>query len=218
MLIQELLVILAEEEAKPIELKDIYAAQKGKTEKAIDKLWGTDKLMYKGQLFFKGTDHDFGPVYEGAFKAAEKVFKKFNTELVFRHESKEVEVELGDRDSQEVYLGWSPTEDKLYMGFDAWLQDETNNGINNAFDDMYHEATGDKYDPDSKDTKYHKAWKEFSDSNLFLGILVELTTTDGKKFTADIVESVGKGFYSGIYNSKNNSEFKRLKLIDLRLD
>lgn len=195
----------------PIEIGDIVHNFPRTHKAALQKLWGGRRLVYKGKTLFDGDG--LGTAYRGAMKAAEKVKTRgIVTPLRYESQEEEIEVEIGDM--QEVYLGYSEAEDKLYIGYDVWLEDES---LEKAFDKLYLAETGEEFDPDSDDPKFEKAWREFKkeDGNTFWGMLFELESSDGATFTADCIQEEAGGFYKGIFK---NPQFKGLKLVDLRLD
>jgi hypothetical protein len=199
------------ESGTPVEIGDLVKNFPNTHTKALKQLWGGKRLVYKGKTLF---DHDdFGPAYRGAIKAAEKV-KRSGLSLNFSFRSAETESDVEITDMQEVYLGYDEKQDKLYIGFDAWLDDDV---IETVFDKLYREAEDEEFDTDSNDPKYENAWREFKRTSgaTFWGILFELTSTDGENFKAEVVHNEPNGFYKGIYRSR---VFKTMKLIDLRLD
>jgi hypothetical protein len=195
----------------PIEIHDLVKNFPNTHKKALEKLWGGKHLVFKGKTLF---DHDdFGPAYRSAIKAAEKTQKR-DLELKFRFRGADASTDVEISEMQEVYLGYDEAQDKLFIGFDAWLDDEA---IEKVFDDLYQEAEGEKFDVDSNEPKFVDAWREFmnKEGSGFWGLLFELESSDGANFTADLVHDKAGGFYRGIYRTPS---FKQLKLIDLRLD
>ena len=214
-LVKELLGLLAEAEeatARSFELEEIVKTFKNKNdiEKHLNKLWGSKHLTFRGQPFFSG--NDWGPVYKGCDKAGQKALKaddSIQTNLELENESREAYLDVDSM--QEVYLGYSVTNDMLYIGFDMWMRDE---GFEQPFEDMYEDAFGEPFD-DSSD-EMNARWKKFKDANpAFYGGLVELSSKDGKRFEADVLVTEPGGFYKGVHDSQI---FKSMKLIDLRLD
>ena len=189
-----------------VEIKDLIKAYPNNYKKHLEKLWGTEFLTYKGQKLFSG-GHDIGPVYDGAIKASEAAMKKVRIPLeILDEEGNDTEIDCNIDGSQECYLGYKESSDQLYIGYDCWLDEESWNEWARVFDDS-----------DPKIEKgLDKSWKDFN-KKTFIGMLFELTTTNGKTFKAEEDDSQDsrKGFYQGTYNGHN---FKRLKLIDLRLD
>ena len=209
LLVKELLELLAEE-ARSFDLEELAKTFKNPVElkKHVQKLWGSKHMTFKGQEFFSG--NSFGPVYNGALKTGEKELKnyKFEAELELKGEFYSANLEVDDQ--QEVYLGYDPKDDKLYIGFDIWVRDE---GLETAFEEMYQDAFDEEINDSSEE--FHQRFKEFQDDNgIFYGALIELNSQDGKKFTGDVVATEKDGFYKGIYNKT----LKSLKLVDLRLD
>ena len=226
-LLQELLYIsntgLTLQEAEdlkkggPLELKDVIEHFPGKYAKVMKVLWGTHRLVYKGQPFFTGkestmehTSADIGPAYRGVMKAAEKELKKMTVPIDVlvpgTDETEELDFKFTD-DCQECYLGYDPKTDKLWVGYDCWVDYEgTWNKWSEQFDD----------DDKKIEKGLDKSWKELN-SHGMMGALFELTSTDGKQYKAEEYDGnfEFRGFYNGIYRT---SDFKRLKLVDLRLD
>ena len=209
MLLDELLSIIDSkslQEAKNVEPLEVKDAVK-KSTKRLD----LQNLTYKGQSFF--TSSGFGPVYSGAIKAAEDLIKKIKIPLdVIRPDdgsTEELDFKL-EVNPQECYLGYSPASDDLYIGFDCVID------VSETWDKWCDDEGFD--DSDRKiEIGLNKSWKEISKKTAF-GILLKLKTTDGKTFKAediDSVDGVGGGFYRTCYKSP---AFKRLKLVDLRLD
>lgn len=199
--------------AKPIELSALVKLKDHK--KIINKLWGTKYLAYKGQTFFTsesivgGGGSTFGPAYNGAIKAAEKEFKQIELDPIEVQNPKGKRNEIDnikfENNFQEVYLGYDPKSDKLYIGYDAWADlDAAFTKWSNKFDDE---------DPEVEKV-LDKVWKEIKDQD-FQGVLFELETKNGKTFSADVDDIEERGFYKGIYKSPM---FKHKNLIDLRLD
>jgi hypothetical protein len=200
------------EETGSYEIKDLIDNFPSKHGKALQKMWGkSGALLYKGQSLFQ--DGDLGPAYNGAMKAAEKYDgKELEVQIHFKGESDSADIEVDGM--QECYLGYDRKRDVLYIGYDAWLSDES---IEKAFDTVYEYATGERFDADNDEHhEEFRKWKSGKEYPGFTGLLFELSTTDGKRFDAELMEDAPGGFYQGIYNK--SPEFKRLGLVDLRLD
>lgn len=201
------------EEAGSYEIKDLVQNFPSTHGKALQKMWGkSGALLFKGQPLFK--DDDLGPAYEGAMKAAEQ-YDGTDVEVQVYYEGDSDSVDIQVDGMQECYLGYDKKHDKLYIGYDVWLNDES---IESAFDYIFKSATGERFDADNDDhNEEYRVWKSSKDYPGFMGFLFELSSKDGKRFNADLIHSEVGGFYKGIYNSKSG-EFKRLGLTDLRLD
>jgi len=222
-------IVEGAEQSAPAELKDIVAGFPTKAKQAISALWGKDRLEYRGMKFFdKG---ELGAAYDKANEAVEKFIKddKFMVDISIPvsdqshveaidadsgFDAFEYEAEVAD--SQEVYLGYKKDEDKLYLGVDAWLEEES---FNENWDKEFKRQFGTRfeYDEDSHQMLFNDIWKQYSKMG-FIGILFELTWNAGQdEFHVEDVQvsEPGKGFYQGIYNT---STFKGLNLIDMRLD
>lgn len=194
--------------AKPVELSAIVKLKDYKN--IIKKLWGSEFIAYKGQPFFKDKNSaNYGPAYEGLLKAAEKEFKHIEMDPIYVEDPKGKESEINNikfQDGpQEVYLGYDPKSDKLYVGYDA-----------NADIDAAFSKWSDKFDDEDPavEKSLDKTWREIQNQD-FQGVLFELDTKNGKNFSADVTDIEKRGFYKGIYKSPM---FKHKKLIDLRLD
>lgn len=215
----------------PVELRDLITAFPGKHEKAIQKLWGGPRLVWHGKRFF---DKDsLGDAYDQAEKAAKRAIKEgdpINIDVQVDADgmpglsedapgsadfSYDVEVDP-ERDIQEVYLGYDPKHDKLYIGFDAWADDEEQR--DEKFDDAFKEATGEEFDMDNPDhyAVYSKMHKKMQDDHLgFYGLVYEITDHGGEFDAEEALVPLANGFYRGTYDM-----FKRQHptVVDLRLD
>jgi len=121
------------EESTSTELKDI-CAKRGYA-KVIQKVWGDDDaLTYNGKALF--ANNDLGPAYKGAIKAAEKKLEKKNDY----------------NSSQECYLGYQPSQDLLYIGFDVWT--ENSDQDESEFLGILYELTGDGYSFTAREVAY----------------------------------------------------------------
>lgn len=186
------------EEAGSYEIKDLVKNFPSKHGKALQKMWGkSGKLLYKGQPLFDGAS--LGAAYEGAMEAAEKINgEAIRISVYFEGESDEVDIEIDEM--QECYLGYDKKQDKLFIGYDVWMNDES---IEQAFDEVYKQATGERFDADKKDhEESYRAWKTGGDYPGFTGLLFELSSKDGRTFEADLVQDSPGGFYKGVYNSR----------------
>lgn len=190
-----------------VEIADLVANFPSTYKAALGKLWGGDRLTYKGQQLFK--DGDLGPAYEGAIDAAEKELKS-KYSIIFNFDDMTTEQEVVFSDQQEVYLGFDKRANQLYIGFDAWIADDD---LNEVFDKMYAEQYGEDVDDVEEYQEMRAGFIEQAKSG-FRGLLFELQG-DGRRFTADLIQDAPGGFYKGIYKS---AEFKRAGLVDLRLD
>lgn len=213
----------------PIELADLIKAFPNKHGKALQKLWGGKRLVWHGKRFFD--DDNVGDAYDQAEEAAKEALRSgdpisINVQ-VDAHDmpglqegaqgSSEFDytVELDpNQDIQEVYLGYDPKRDKLYIGFDAWAHDETTR--DEEFDDAFKEATGEEFDIDNPDhyTVYNKMHNNMKDTG-FYGLLFEITDVGGEFNAEEAMPPMEGGFYRGTY-----PQFKRRNphIVDLRLD
>lgn len=211
MKVQDLLEAITEGDTpESFELKDIVTNFPTKYDKMIKALWGKDQLTYKGKKLF--ADGLLGPVYEGAIKAAEKELGRMTIEFELPDPEDggdsfmSIDNMRFEEDAQEVYLGYDPKQDQLFIGFDAWLSEDLYNDATQKFDDS---------DPEVE-KGLNAAWKFFSDHR-FYGVLLDLDTSDGVRFRASENQDVGSqpgGFYKAVYKKIKTD----MKLVDLRLD
>lgn len=201
----------------PLELSALaryYAKRPEDLKKKIAAHWGKDRLVYHGMKFFD--DKGLGEAYEKADEAVKHFLNDgYLVELTFHLDDDKFdtfEYEGRVDDSQEVYLGYNPHNDKLYLGVDAWLREQD---FNDAWDEQFEKKIGEEYDEEDPEHAklFNEAWKEYTNMHGY-GILFDLTpTADG--FDVDVAEESQGGFYGGIYKT---SGMKRLGLIDIRLD
>ena len=214
----------------PVELKAIIDAFPHQHGKAIAKLWGGKRIVWHGKRFFE--DGDLGAAYKGAEQAAEEYINDgYNTDVNMEIDASAVPdiTEAGDIDFrfdaefgkqhggdwQECYLGYDPKKDKLYIGFDAWTDEEN---FNNDFDSAFKEATGLEFDMDDPEHSkvFHKAWEDYkNDGYSFWGLIFEITDNHGEFSAEEAMTPMTHGFYKGTYKL-----FKQQhpNVVDLRLD
>lgn len=215
----------------PVELKAIIDAFPKHHKQALDKLWGGKRLVWHGKRFFD--DGGLGLAYEEAEKAAEEYINDgYNTDVNIEldahdlaeqhdgsgHATLRFDAEFGDLHGgsrQECYLGYDPKKDKLYIGFDAWTDEEN---FNNDFDKAFEEAAGVEYDGD--DHEHHKvfeqAWEEYKNENYgFWGLIFEITDHRGQYSAEEAMPPMSGGFYRGTYRTFKSTH---PNVVDLRLD
>lgn len=201
----------------PVEVRDIVDGRSPEmAKKYLRALWGKDRLTFQGKPFFGKGD----TVYDDVHSALDAAKKLTNTDGI------ELTIEAPDAgdlegfdftwaarvdDQQEVYLGYEPKGDVLWVGVDAWTNEES---FNQAWDEEFEKHTGEEFDMENEDhDKMFKAvHKEFLEMG-FLGILYQLTGDPINSADQDVV--MPGGFYKGIYRG---ATFKSMNLIDLRLD
>lgn len=218
----------------PVAVEDLVKYFPSKHVQAIEKLWGSHRLTYKGKQFFSEEGNDFGPVYKGAIEEGERAAKEENVNYNIdpsqtddandratiqdaedegvHIKNFEADVKLGEM--QEVYLGYQPKTGHLWIGFDAWTDDhDLDDQIDEYMDSI---EVDDHTVRDAIENAIHHELKDLG----FWGVLIELVSNDGEDFEAKQVITEPGGFYRGIHNSKahGNHAFKHLALIDLRLD
>lgn len=218
MKLAELKLVEAAEQAPagPIELKDLIKYFPGNYAKAIQKMWGKDRLVYNGMKFFD--DGKLGEAYDKATDAVEATMKESDfTAPVSLHlpdgdalGMTEFEYDAHIESSQEVYLGYSSEHDQLFLGVDAWLDE---NDFNEEWDRKFKADTGVSYNEDEEDHSalFHDAWKKYTNMGGY-GILFELSKD--LHHAEPVIFSQG-GFYRGVCK---DPQFKRFQLVDVRLD
>lgn len=182
--------------------------------KYLRALWGKPRLAYHGKPFFGSGDtvyDDINAALERAIKSGLEAPMSIPVGGTDELDMDELNYQATIADHQEVYLGYSPKNDKLYVGVDAWLNEED---FNEAWDREFENETGERYDDENEDhhAMFMNAWKEYQDMG-FIGILFELTgdpIEDAEESTM-----IPGGFYKGIYRG---ATLKNMGLIDLRLD
>lgn len=215
---------LAEAEA-PVELKAVIDAFPKHHEKALRQLWGGKRLVWHGMPFF--ADGELGDAYVKAEEAAHEFLKNeegpevdFTYDIEGPIDSDEdfdsIDVRynatITPRDTQECYLGYDPKRDVLYIGFDAWTDDDE---FNEAWDKAFKRATGEDFDIDNDQHSkiFHDAWKKYQDERYgFWGLVYEV---DRHFNCEEALPPMVGGFYKGTFQL-----FKRQHstVVDLRLD
>lgn len=207
----------------PIELKDVIAAFPKHHTKALEKLWGGKRLVWHGKRFFD--DGDLGPAYVEAEQAAEAyIADGYNTDANIdisgtvdgeeNHGTVTWDVAFDKDEKQECYLGYDPTSDKLYIGFDAWSSEEE---FNEAWDKEFEDTFGEPFDHENEEHAaiFKEAWDEYNTGFGFWGLVFEITY-DGNEMTAEeALPPMMGGFYKGTMRL-----FKQQHphVVDLRLD
>lgn len=237
-ILKELLGTLLENDEMPkkpvktVELDDIVKFFPGHHEAAIRKLWGTERLTWHGKKFFEG--EELGDVYIEAEDAVDAVIQDVKVdgqitlspvyrsglpELEFEDDFVEWEITFGKQDKQEVYLGYDPETDKLYMGFDAWANEQD---YNDAFDDEFKRIVGEEFDYENEvhAAIAQQAWEAYQKGKLgFYGIIFEISIDKSSNMIDEAEElpefTNAGGFYRGVY-----TQFKSRypHVLDLRLD
>lgn len=201
----------------PVELSDILKDHDAKYAKRfVAALWGKPRLSYHGKQFFGAGDNDLYGMIDSAVKAY--IDDGFEVDISIAVEDPkdlgmdELNYKATLDDQQEVYLGYDPKSDQLFVGIDAWLREED---FNDAWDREFENETGEEYDEENEvhAAMFHSAWENYKDMGFF-GVLFEMKF-DGSSFDIEPVLEAEGGFYKGIYR---DARFKQLGLFDLRLD
>lgn len=228
-LLKELLLIMdplrLQEAEIPIELKRLFGpgVSDNFSQKALAKLWGGQRLIWHGDKFF--SDEQLGPAYQGALNAAEKIIDDgdsdteasidINTDEMSDTMTWTVQFGRNGDGQQEVYLGYDPIRDKLYIGFDAWASEE---GFNEAFDKQFEEMHGESYDSDneSHDATFRDTFKQYQEQGFgFWGLIYEISHNGGDYQAEEAMSASLNGFYRGMFKEFKS---KHPHVVDLRLD
>ena len=212
----------------PLELHDVVKFFPNTYKRVMSAKWGMDHpgtLMYHGHPFFASEEGE--TAYDHIEAAVKNILDdeefgvEVNLTMDLRHldsdddlqkDSHDFTFEAKVSDSQEVYLGYSPHDDALFVGYDVWIDEES---FNEAWDREFREATGEEYDSDNPDHEavFNGVWDHMK-NDMFFGMLFEVKEQGGH-WVAEEVSTRQGGFYKGIY--RGDQHFKSLDLIDLRL-
>jgi hypothetical protein len=197
-----------------VEVSEVVKDRKPEiAKKYLRAMWGKKRLAYHGMAFFGDSNSAYDKI-DAAVKEAIK--EGFEVDVSIPVEGTDdldmdtLDYQATIDDQQEVYLGYDPKSDTLYVGVDAWLREED---FNEAWDREFENATGEQFDDENDEHQkvFNSAWREYKDMG-FYGILFKLS------HDLDDVEeelTIPGGFYKGIYRG---GQMKRMGLIDLRLD
>lgn len=214
-------LVLLVEAAEPVEIATLAANFPNTAAKAISQMLIKDRLLFNTR--------SFNDVYVDAVDKAENTKQTVELDLDINAykaleaigadhwSSLNVEVEIDS--AQEVYGGWSPTEpDCLYIGFDAWVNEED---FNEQFDKAFKKETGKSFDHDDEShsaiySSIYESFRKNSTSSYLMKVKIGSNGVPIKATTELAPGDAGNGmFYKAIYKSQS---LKDLHLIDLRLD
>lgn len=226
-LLKELLGITEAASTEPVDITALADRSPKYLEQYVHALsaQNENRLTYKGKSIF-------GEIYNKLEEAGQSLLKKEKVDVYVPLDNvgiDDIAVDGGDvdwheftyeaslADAQEVYLGYSPSTNALYIGFDCWLDEED---FNDNWDKEFEENVGVDYDDSlpNHEKFLSKVWKKYLNGHNNAGYLLKW---DGKSLTTEMSSDDGfnekksKLFYSAIYTS---SQFRALKLVDLRLD
>lgn len=205
--------LLLEDAGKPLELRDVIKFFPHTYAKVIKQKWGGGQLMYHGHPFF--ANGEIGSAYEKAEEAVDYLLNDddFTNEIQIDVDDVSFTVEAPVGEKQEVYMGYSPDRDCLYIGYDVWVHEEK---FNEEWDSEFERATGEQYDEENPEhhAAFQTAWKQFGQSS-FLGMLFRVNADPSGDFIAEEELTMPGGFYKGV---RRSSVFKNLDLVDIRLD
>ncbi len=227
-------------DAHPLELRDVVRFYPNTYKRVFNAKWGngrdTGGLVFHGHALFSENDGE-----KTAYDQIEQAVDRFISNEDYRVEVN-ITIDLDDfepsstndtthfdahdysfdteiSDKQEVYLGYSPHDDALYIGYDAWIHEEE---FNESWDKEFAHATGEMFDMDNPahDAVFQKVWQKFR-NEMFFGLLFRVTERNGYWEAEEVFAARPGGFYRGIYRGiyrDRNGTFSALDLIDLRLD
>ena len=172
-------------------------------------------------------DHDeLGDAYIKAEKAAEEYINEgYSTDANIDidgtidgeeyHDTVTWDIEFRGDEKQECYLGYDPKRDVLYIGFDAWANEDD---FNNAFDETWKNMTGEEHDIENEEHQkiFNEVWEVYqSDGFGFWGLIFEISFNGGNMTAEEALSPMTNGFYKGTYRL-----FKQQNpnVVDLRLD
>jgi len=197
--------LLALQEEQTVDIVDIVKTfpNKKEAEAHARKLWGTPRLTYMGNPILGGNND---------------VYSHFDEIIDSLKDDEDLYVELGHTmedhepirvkmvDFQECYLGIDPKTSNLFVGLDAWMDEEDMNEKS--------DKEGIEYSED-KNSDWGKLWEEFKKASPY--VILELGSSNGKSFKIhDIITGSGNGH--GMFYSAGHKEMQRRGIIDLRLD
>lgn len=180
--------------------------------KYLRAMWGKNRLAYNGMPFFGSGDTAYDKIdaaVDEAIKQGLEVEMSIPVEGTDDLDMDELNYQATIHEHQEVYLGYDPKEDCLYLGVDAWLREED---FNEAWDREFKNSTGEEFDDENDEHQkvFQSAWREYRDSG-FVGILFKLSKDLDE---AEDIMTMPGGFYKSIHRT----QMKGMGLIDLRLD
>lgn len=153
------------------------------------------KLKYGGFDIYDETG--YGPAIDGLTHAFRKEVEhsKVQAPIHFNVLGKTVEDMLAVREVNLVAIFYDVSEDRILLGYDAWLDE---NGFNDAFDAHFEQHTGEVFDYDNDEHRevYEDAAKDFNALGM-TGLLIS-GNYDGMKPILDVELEAPKGFFKGI--------------------
>lgn len=209
-----------------VELADLVKHFPNNHKRAIEKLWGGERLTWNG-IPFHGDGSE--SIYGGELDKAINKWSSDGGELHVSLSDIDYHPEEGGdpqfievsydqpinpiKDGQEVYMGFDPQSGDLYVGFDVWTDEEI---FNEEWDKAFKNETGEEFDYDepAHAKAFSAAHKEMTSGGMWMLFKLEHS---GDGVVADVVEDGDGTFYSS--NSRSGrAQVKSMGLIDLRLD
>lgn len=209
-----------------VDIADLIKHFPNNHKKAIEKLWGGERLTWNGIPFHgEGSDSIYGDKLDAAMKEWSSQGGEMHVELsgIDYHPAEGGDPEFIEvsydqpanpvKDGQEVYMGYDPKSGDLYVGYDMWADEEI---FNEEWDTAFKTATGEnfEYDEPSHQKAFNEAHKEFANGGSWM--LFKIDFNDGE-LNVD-TEDEGDGTFYGSGGRSGRSVSKQMGLIDLRLD
>lgn len=207
-----------------VDIEDLIKHFPNNHKKAIEKLWGGDRLTWNGISF-----HSDGGIYDGKLDKAADSWGKNGGELHVEvsdipfttedGETKSIEVNFEQpinpsKDGQEVYMGIDPQTGDLYVGYDIWSNEED---FSAEWDKAFENETGEVFDYDNPAhaKAYTAAHKEITSGGNWMLFKLE---KDGDDFSFELEDEGGDGTFYSSKGRGGHTQAKNMGLIDLRLD
>jgi len=195
----------------PVELKDVVEFFPSQYKKAIKAFAKKGRLRFGGDELFT-SDGEHGPALDDAIRVAQRFLKHepINVEVEFNTAGTDLpepsdrsfEIECDVEESTPVWVGYDTKQDMLLLGFDVWIGD---NEFNDEWDNKFEDAFGEGFDQDNEDHDkvFDKAWKTFSNGQMFYGAIVQVNAGGHAEMEMPIMDG---GFYRGPFKhlSKTN--------------
>lgn len=186
----------------PVEIKDVVENFPSQYRKAIKAFQNNGRLRFGGDQVWTA-DGEYGQAINDAIKVATRLLKNepIDVEVDFNVGGTELSTS-GDpsftfdadvEEVREVWMGYDVKSDQLLIGFDVWIGD---NEFNDEWDEKFEQAFEEDFDMDNEEHEkvFNRAWKEFSNNQMFYGAIVSVNT--GMHADMETPEMPG-GFYRG---------------------
>jgi len=197
------------------DIKDVVKNFPNTYKKAIHVLLAKSRLMYNGKAIYDGSHN--GEAIEDAYAAAKEAVKGQTVEVDVDMDGSHADmddatsytIEAEVDDAEPVWAGYSVKNGDLYVGLDAWLNE---NEFNEKWDHNFERTFGEDHDLDNPahDKIFQAAWKTWIEHQHFQGVLVRVSGDH-----AEVVETRPGGFHKGILHGHGSYEISSQKIIPL---